>query len=164
MPLPMNGPDMKAFSIQGRLYQERVRSMMSNEERKWRQQWVRDQVLDKCEPRPTTYEYYKERHNIIKRAVWWPMDTLFKPVKMILGQERGHNIRYAIGHMTHYIVLAYMITYYFKYNTNDWTRKGGWRVRTPKPTLVPGDPGYPFVSDKKEPADYDYRGFKNSPI
>lgn len=46
----------------------------------------------------------------------------------------------------------------------DWTRKGGWKVTTSRKAVVPGDPGYPYVSDRHTPADYAANGFKSSPI
>lgn len=84
-------------------------------------------------------------------------------------------------------VALYAGAYYFKYNAHvrreiflfelrritikfpffssqDWTRKGGWKVMTSRKSVVPGDPGYPYVSDKLTPADYAVNGFKNSPI
>jgi len=46
----------------------------------------------------------------------------------------------------------------------DWTRKGGWRVIHSRKACVPGDEGYPKVSDRSAPSDYAARGFKQSPL
>lgn len=81
------------------------------------------------------------------------------------------------------------IHYYFKYNGNvsitleisiikflpshlltilfffqDWSKKGGWRVMKTKPTVLPGQPGFPFKSERTTAADYADRSFKNAPI
>lgn len=53
-----------------------------------------------------------------------------------------------------------------KIHTNvlqDWTKKGGWRVLKSKPMVLPGQPGFPFKSERK-PNEYANRGFKDSPI
>ena len=48
--------------------------------------------------------------------------------------------------------------------SQDWTRKGGWRVMHSIENVTPGDPRYPMVSDRKVGADYASRNFKNSSI
>lgn len=35
---------------------------------------------------------------------------------------------------------------------------------TSKKSVLPGEPGYPWVSDKVKQSDYAVNGFKNSPI
>lgn len=59
---------------------------------------------------------------------------------------------------------VYAAVYYFKYNGNDWTRKGGWRVITTRPLSTPGTPGWPKASERTSMQDYANRGFKDSPI
>lgn len=46
----------------------------------------------------------------------------------------------------------------------DWTKKSGWRVYHGRERVVPGDPGYPKLSDRTKFSDYASRGFNNSPI
>lgn len=59
---------------------------------------------------------------------------------------------------------VYAGAYYFKYNANDWTRKGGWRVIKSRTAVVPGDEGFPKSSDRSQPSDYAARGFKSAAI
>lgn len=58
----------------------------------------------------------------------------------------------------------FVVYYYFKYNQNDWTKKGGWRVLGSRPAIDKGDPLFPRASDRTKPEDYSARGFKSSPI
>lgn len=45
-----------------------------------------------------------------------------------------------------------------------WERKSGWRVHESRSQCVPGDPGFPRVSDRTLPRHYADRGFSSSPI
>lgn len=53
-----------------------------------------------------------------------------------------------------------MFVYIFK----DWTRKKGWRVLHSRKVCVPGDEGYPKLSDRSKPSDYAARGFNEAEI
>ncbi|XP_069675457.1 uncharacterized protein ND-B17 [Periplaneta americana] len=155
---------VKPFSIQGRLARERERVMgMTNEERAWRRQWVKDQELSPNEPRHVP-EYFKERYNPIRRAYRMPLDMAFKPLMPVLGERRTNIIRWFTGKFLMIGFAIYAGAYYFKYNANDWTRKGGWRVISSRKPILPGDPGYPRLSDRTKPSDYAARGFNESPI
>jgi NADH dehydrogenase (ubiquinone) 1 beta subcomplex subunit 6 len=71
---------MKPFSIQGRLARERERLLgITDKERAWRRQWLKDQELSPNEPRYVP-EYYTERYNPIRRAYKMPLDIAFKPL------------------------------------------------------------------------------------
>lgn len=75
---------VKAFSIQGRLYRERERlAGMTDKERAWRRQWIRDQHLAPDEPRFVP-EMHKELYNPIRRAYWKPLDAIFKALEPVL--------------------------------------------------------------------------------
>lgn len=53
---------------------------------------------------------------------------------------------------------------FINYHFQDWTKKGGWRVLKSKPMVLPGQPGFPYASERKDGADYASRGFKSAPI
>uniref|UniRef100_A0A7R9P163 NADH dehydrogenase [ubiquinone] 1 beta subcomplex subunit 6 n=2 Tax=Timema TaxID=61471 RepID=A0A7R9P163_9NEOP len=155
---------LKPFPIEGRMARERERLVgMSDEERAWRKQWIKDQVLAPNEPRHVP-EYYKELLNPIRRAYRLPLDLAFKPLEPLLGERRAFIARYFTGKFLMAIFSVYAGFYYFKYNTNDWTRKGGWRVISSRKAVNPGDAEYPWVPDRTSPSDYAARGFKQSPI
>ncbi|CAG9136783.1 unnamed protein product [Plutella xylostella] len=154
---------VKPMSIAGRVVHERERCIgMTDAERAWRKQWLKDQILAPNEP-VHVEEYWKERTNPIRRFYRKPLDVVFNKLTPMLGHERAQVYRYLTGKM---ILLGFGVlatTYYFKYNGNDWTKKGGWRILRTKPTVLPGQPGYPFKSTKTD-SDYAERGFKSSPI
>nr|XP_053637034.1 uncharacterized protein LOC128692074 [Cherax quadricarinatus] len=155
---------VKAFPIQGPFKNERTRlAGMTDADRAFRKQWLKDQVLAESEP-AVVPGYYEARYNPIRRFYRWPLDTLFKPLVPILGYESAAKYRWFTGRFCLGIGALYAAYYYFKYNKNDWTRKGGWRVIHSREMVTPGDPRYPLVSDRKEGADYAARGFKSSPI
>lgn len=81
----------KPFSIQGRMARERERLLgMSDKERAWRRQWIKDQELSPNEPRYVP-EYYNERYNPIRRAYKMPLDIAFKPLIPVLVREDNMN-------------------------------------------------------------------------
>lgn len=152
---------VKPMSIAGRYMSERERlAGMTPEERMFRKQWLKDQELAPNEPRFVP-EMYKARYNPIRRFYRWPLDTFAKAIEPIVGTQRAHSIRYFTGKAFLFITGAYLIAYYAKYNSNDWTRKGGWRAVKSRVSVVEGDPGYPKVSDRKVGTDYASRGFKD---
>ncbi|MPC27825.1 hypothetical protein E2C01_021010 [Portunus trituberculatus] len=122
--------------------------------------WV---ILAESEP-AVVPGYYEARYNPIRRFYRWPLDTLFKPLVPMLGYEKAAKYRWYTGKIGLVLGGVLLTYYYFKYNTNDWTRKGGWRVLHSIENVVPGDPRYPMVSDRKVGADYASGNFKNSPI
>ncbi|CAH1977051.1 unnamed protein product [Acanthoscelides obtectus] len=152
---------VKPMAIAGRYVSERERVLgMTDEERAFRKQWLKDQELSPNEPRKVP-EMYKATFNPIRRFYRWPLDKLAEKLTPIVGEERAIGIRWKTGKILMGIAAAYYITYYFKYNRNDWMRKGGWRVIESRQNCVPGDPGYPMVSTKSKGADYDNRNFNN---
>ncbi|XP_044268594.1 uncharacterized protein LOC123013831 [Tribolium madens] len=152
---------VKPMSIAGRFTSERERLLgMTDEERAFRKQWLKDQELAPNEPRPVP-EMYKATYNPIRRAYRWPLDQLAKVLLPVLGEERTRNVRYVTGKAFLGVMTLYWFTYYFKYNANDWTRAGGWKVYKSREAVVEGDPGYPKLSDRVKPSDYASRGFKD---
>ncbi|XP_047025741.1 uncharacterized protein LOC124634286 [Helicoverpa zea] len=154
---------VKPMAIAGRVAIERERCLgMTDVERAWRKQWLKDQVLAPHEPVHVP-EYWKERTNIFRRIYRAPLDNIYKALTPVLGASRAADYRYLTGK---FIMIGFGILcghYYFKYNGNDWTKKGGWRVHVSKPMVLPGQPGFPFKSTRKED-DYAGKGFKASPI
>ncbi|XP_076056652.1 NADH dehydrogenase (ubiquinone) B17 subunit [Oratosquilla oratoria] len=155
---------VKAFPIEGRMKNERERlAGMTAEERAWRAQWLKDQVLSKNEPIPVE-GYYQARYNPIRRFYRWPLDTFFKPLVPRIGYERAAMYRWFTGKFGMLALGILGTYYYFKYNTNDWTRKGGWRVIHSREEVSSNVASFPRVSPRTEPSDYAARGFKESPI
>ncbi|CAH0554833.1 unnamed protein product [Brassicogethes aeneus] len=155
---------VKPMTISGRYNSERERLFgMTDEERAFRKQWLKDQELSHNEPKKVP-EMYKALNNPIRRFYRLPLDTLQKIMEPALGAQRALTIRYFGGKFLMGIMGAYAATYYFKYNANDWTRKGGWRVNQSRIAVVEGDPEYPKASDKVKPEDYASRGFKENMV
>ena len=51
------------------------------------------------------------------------------------------------------------------YNSNAWTKSGGWKVKFSRPELLPGDEGVElFEREKQSDYGYIYNKFKGSPI
>ncbi|XP_059051028.1 NADH dehydrogenase [ubiquinone] 1 beta subcomplex subunit 6 [Achroia grisella] len=155
---------VKPMAIAGRVASERERCLgMTDAERAWRKQWLKDQILAPNEP-VHVEEYWKERTNPIRRFYRKPLDKLFTSLIPMLGEERAVNYRYITGKLGLIAIGVLSVHYYFKYQGNDWTKKGGWRVMRTKPTVLPGQPGFPFKSERSKPSDYADRNFKNSVI
>ncbi|XP_035908473.1 uncharacterized protein LOC118510584 [Anopheles stephensi] len=155
---------VKPMSITGRMVRERERLLgMSPEERAWRAQWLKDQHLSPNEPKYVP-EYWKERYNPIRRAYRAPLNMVQNVLTPVIGLEWAHAIRFWTGKIALSAFVVLSTAYYFKYNQNDWTRKGGWRVIHSREAVVPGDPGYPNFPKRDSAADYAARGFKQSPI
>lgn len=157
-----NTGGVKPMSITGRYTNERERLLgMTDEERVFRKQWLKDQELSSNEPRKVP-EMYKATYNPFRRAYRAPLDLLAKVLEPALGAQRTVMVRYWTGKALLGIAGAYWATYYFKYCANDWTRKGGWKVIESRKAVVQGDPDYPKLSDRSQPHDYADRGFKNT--
>lgn len=73
----------RPMNIQGRLARERERLLgMTDLERKWRKQWIEDQVLHN-EPIEVP-EYYRARLNPIRRFYRFPLDRLETAITPII--------------------------------------------------------------------------------
>lgn len=69
---------VEAFPIGGRLVRERERLRgMTDDERAWRKQYLKDQILSHNEPRDVP-EYWLERTNPIRRFYQFPLNTVEK--------------------------------------------------------------------------------------
>ncbi|CRL00455.1 CLUMA_CG013718, isoform A [Clunio marinus] len=155
---------VKAFPIGGRLVRERERLRgMTDQERAWRKQYLKDQILSESEPRYVP-EYWKEITNPIRRFYQWPLVTVENNIRPMIGEHAAKHVRFWTGKFVMFTFGIYAGYYYFKYHQNDWTRKRGWRVISSRTACLPGDEGYPKLSDRSKPSDYAARGFKDSPI
>lgn len=68
---------VKPMAIAGRMVSDRERCMgMTDAERSWRKQWLKDQVLAANEP-VHVEEYWRQRTNPIRRFYRKPLDTIF---------------------------------------------------------------------------------------
>lgn len=75
---------VQAFPIGGRLVKERERLQgMTAEERAWRKQYLKDQILTKNEPKYVP-EYWLERTNPIRRFYQFPLNTVEKILSPVL--------------------------------------------------------------------------------
>ena len=76
--------NVKPMAIGGRMVRERERLVgMTDAERAWRAQYLKDQVLSHKEP-VYVPEYWKERTNGIRRAYQAPLDGLWKALTPVL--------------------------------------------------------------------------------
>lgn len=82
--IPSETGGVKPIPIEGRLARERERlTGMTEFERKWRAQFLKDQHLSHNEPRHVPEIYYELR-NPIRRAMAKPLDVLFQALTPIL--------------------------------------------------------------------------------
>ncbi|XP_037040237.1 uncharacterized protein LOC119077153 [Bradysia coprophila] len=149
------------MAIAGRMVSERERLLgMSAEERAWRAQWLKDQRLAPHEPVHIPELY---RLNPIRRFYKAPLNQVESMLAPVLGKSKAFAVRFWAGKFVMVAASIYATAYYFKYNANDWTRKGGWRVLSSRKAVNKGDPGYPMTTNKVA-SDYAVRGFKQAPI
>lgn len=153
---------VKPMNIRGVFEDERYRlsEEFTDEERKLRNQWLKDQELSPNEPRPVPEEYIKETRNPIRRFLSKPWQLLEDKMTPVFGRDvsalfRGLAPKFLVG-----IGLTYFAWYHWKYNQNDWTSAKGVNILITRPMALPGEKHFPSLSDRFEPADYDDRGFK----
>ncbi|XP_008547855.1 uncharacterized protein LOC103571466 [Microplitis demolitor] len=154
---------VKPMPIAGRLVRERERLLgMTDEERAWRAQWLKDQHLAPDEP-VYNPEYYKQRYNPIRRFYRAPLDKLENAILPKYGPDVAYFCRHLISKSFFGILFLYSAVYYFKYNQGDWTTKSGWRLDKSRPIVLPDFPGYPNYETKTD-REYANYGFDKSPI
>lgn len=155
---------VKPMDLGGRLVRERERLLgMTDEERAYRAQYLKDQILSPNEPRVVP-QLYKEQYNVIRRIYRYPLDKLGETLTPVLGKELAGNIRYATGKIFIGVFAVFYTAYYFKYHGNDWTKRGGWRVLQSRRAVVLGDEEFPKLSDRSKGADYASQGFKENKL
>lgn len=154
---------VKPMSIAGRMVSERERLFgMSDAERAWRAQWLKDQHLAPDEPLHNP-EYYKQRYSGFRRFYRAPFDKFENALIPKVGTELAYFFRHVITKTAMASVGVMYVIYYFKYRGSDWTTKSGLKVNMSRPVVYPGQPGYPNFETKQDD-DYASYGFKNSPI
>ncbi|THK32920.1 NADH dehydrogenase [ubiquinone] 1 beta subcomplex subunit 6 [Diachasma alloeum] len=154
---------VKGFTITGRMTSERERVLgMSPEERAWRAQWLKDQVLAPDEPKENP-EYYRQRYNILRRFYRAPLKAFEDALRPKLGAEFAYVIRHLISSAAFSMIGVWSIMYYFKYNQSDWTKKSGWKVGMSRKKLFPNDPEWPNFETKQD-HEYASYGFTKSNI
>jgi len=136
---------------------------MTDEERAFRRKFLHDQHLSQDEP-VLVPEMYEELYNPIRRAFRAPMNKFQEFLAPKIGERNAFNLRFVSGKILMGLVVIYAGTYYFLYNTNTWERKSGWRIHESRSECLPGDPGFPKISDRTLPKHYADRGFSSSPI
>lgn len=155
---------VKPMSIAGRYVSERERLYeMTDAERAFRKQWLNDQILSANEPKKVP-EMYKAYYNPIRRFYRWPLDKLQTKLEPALGYTSAYLLRYFTGKVAMGIVGVYAAAYYWKYNSNNWMRKAGWKAKYSKLATDIGDKDYPKVSDRSKPSDYADRGFSKNTL
>ncbi|KAL1449344.1 hypothetical protein WDU94_000535 [Cyamophila willieti] len=152
------------MNIAGRMAFERERLFgMTDAERAWRAQFVKDQHLAPHEPVEVP-EIYQEVYNPIRRFYRVPMDKVQTWLNPRIGEKAAEFTRFAVGKGALMVFGLYCAAYYFKYNTNDWEKTGGIRVYTNKPLVLPGDKRYPLPNTDHEGSYYldRVRGFTDA--
>jgi len=154
---------VKAMNISGRLIHEKERLYgMTPEEREWRKKWLRDQELTPREPIAAKY-YDKDLMNPIRRMYRKPLDIVwFKLLEPMIGTTPALVGRVYSGKLFMTMWFVFGAYYYFKYNTNNWERCGGWRVVQSRVRVLPGDEGYPAGQTKTKGSEYAHRYFPDS--
>ncbi|XP_043488027.1 uncharacterized protein LOC122514943 [Polistes fuscatus] len=164
----MKGPpqtsEEMAIILGRRMVRQRERLIgMTDEERAWRAQFLKDQILDPSEP-VIPPNYYKERYNPIRRFYRAPLDKFENMLVPLVGNTWADGLRHLTAKSIMGIIGIYATWYYFKYNRHDWTRSGGWRVSFSRTTQFPSDPGFPNVHIKRKGNEFSQYGFDKSPI
>jgi NADH dehydrogenase (ubiquinone) 1 beta subcomplex subunit 6 len=82
---------VKPFPIGGRMVRERERCIgMTDQERAWRKQYLKDQILTKNEPKYVE-AYWRERTNPIRRFYKAPLDMMHKALTPMLVRIASLN-------------------------------------------------------------------------
>ncbi|KAI4497063.1 hypothetical protein M0802_007809 [Mischocyttarus mexicanus] len=161
---PMVKTEDLAISLGRRMARQRERLIgMTDEERAWRAQYLKDQILDPSEP-VIPPNYYKERYNPIRRFYRAPMDKFENMLVPLVGPSIADGLRHITAKSIMGIIGVYATWYYFKYNRHDWTKSGGWRVSFSRTVQFPSDPDFPNVHIKCKGNEFSQYGFDKSPI
>ncbi|XP_055334680.1 uncharacterized protein LOC129585822 [Paramacrobiotus metropolitanus] len=149
----------RPMPIAGRVSDERERlTSMTMEEREWRAKWCKDQELAPDEPKYLP-EMDRIMNNPIQRFYKTPLNWLFyTKLEPVIGPHAALFFRHVIPKGLLAWVIGCCIFYNLKYRQSSWERDSGWMFRWGKPTLLPGDPGYPN-RDPVNYSDYYSKGF-----
>lgn len=154
----------RPMHIEGRLKYVRERlTGMTQDERAWRKKWLKDQELAPREPK---YVKRLDRYfqNPIKLAYKVPIEWFFYGVlSPRIGQHAAYTLRQVIPKGLLIYLSVCTVWYYYKYNAQSWEWRHGPQWKIYKPTLYPGDPGFPFKIHL-EPDDMQSLGFKERTV
>ncbi|KAL5282198.1 hypothetical protein ACFFRR_005426 [Megaselia abdita] len=109
---------VKPMAIAGRMVRERERLIgMTDFERNWRKQWLKDQELGHHEPKRVP-ALERELMNPIRRFYRAPLDKLCEALTPVLGFQKAYTLRFWTGKALIVGAFIYSTAYYFKYNQN----------------------------------------------
>ena len=151
-----------------------------NEDRKWRHQWLKDQVLkgaDKYSPPTTTQEnmrqleqnpeWRKARYNIFRRIMRAPMDAAENVLIKTTGIHwlTARNIRLFYSSGWKWMAVVWLFSYHLMYQSNNWEEKRNWKIFYTKAQSVPGLSDWPAQEEtQRAKADYFDQGFSKSAV
>merc|ERR1719278_718871 len=107
-------------------------------------------------------DYRKARLNPLRRLWQAPGEAFERVLRPALGLKHANTVKFMAGKALWGIGAVWAVTYYAYFNSGNWSKHGGWRVHTSKPSTMPDNPNYP----KKDPRwemkydDYNDLGFK----
>lgn len=153
------------MSIEGRFANERDRlsGEFTDADRAWRKKWLEDQHLSPNEPRHVP-ELEKTLKNPFRRFYRFPMDYIFGRLEPFLGPTMTPALRWLVPKVLFMYVGGLVLMYNYKYNQHSWKRHSGLIVRSSRPVVLPGDPGWPKSPDRLKPSDYADYGFKDRDV
>eukprot|EP00092_Neocalanus_flemingeri_P015873 GFUD01017185.1.p1 GENE.GFUD01017185.1~~GFUD01017185.1.p1 ORF type:complete len:214 (+),score=43.36 GFUD01017185.1:56-643(+) len=137
-------------------------------DRQWRAKWLKAQELSKREKAFHFYylwdnaDFRKARLNPIRRMWQAPGDAFERLLRPSMGLQKAFMTKWFIGKTMWLGAFVLTANYYSKYNSSDWSSKGGWKVHTSKPVTMPGNPHYPKKDPQWErvtPSKYNDQGF-----
>jgi len=141
---------VRPMNLEGLAWDDKYRLNvgMTDEERKWRAQFLKDQILAADEPIKVP-GWNEARYNPLKRFFNAPTTWLWRKTVPYIGEIRAGNSRIAVRIVTYWTMAMLGIYYFFRYdNGRRWDYNVlGLMPGLGKPRLYPGDPGY---SERRE--------------
>lgn len=104
---------VKPMAIAGRVASERERCIgMTDSERAWRKQWLKDQILAPNEP-VNVPEYWKERTNPLRRLYRAPLDIVFtKLIPLLVRLHNNNNLAKTAAEVNKDLMCGLLILFY----------------------------------------------------
>ncbi|KAF8563453.1 hypothetical protein P879_10145 [Paragonimus westermani] len=124
------------------LERDRLALPFTDQDRAARKQWQKDQALSDREPVDVP-EW--TRVNIFRRVYRKPFDAITNLVKPFLGPEYSGYFRWIVPKVVVGLSLTWLVWYNVKYSPSTWEdgRRGIRVQRAYKPSIYPGQPGFP---------------------
>jgi len=151
------GNSLPPFKIEP-LKTERARldTPMTDEDRLARRQWLRDQHCTVNEP---VYVPERSPRNFIRRAWGGLWDSYRRALTPVIGRWGAAYARLLTPKALGTLMFFWFAWYNVKYRPSTWEdREAGWHMFRARPTLFPGDPGWPNVPTKAHD-EYYAKGF-----